>query len=93
MTSENFCYWLQGFFELNGVRQSGTVQLTVEQTLCIRNHLDMVFKHEIDPSMGDAEHQAELNKIHEGVKAANEKADKALKGVHTIHHKNTPIRC
>jgi hypothetical protein len=93
MTSRDFCYWLQGFFEINGVRQNGTVQLTVEQTVTIRAHLDMVFKHEIDPSMGDAAHQDVLNKIHETAKKAEEKAEKALKGVQHIHSKNAPIRC
>ena len=27
-------------------------------------HLNLVFKHEIDPSMGGEAHQNELNKIH-----------------------------
>ena len=30
----------------------------------IKKHLALVFKHEIDPSMGNAEHQMELNNIH-----------------------------
>ncbi len=32
----------------------------------IKKHLALVFKHEIDPSMGDEEHQKVLNKIHNG---------------------------
>lgn len=49
MTSRDFCYWLQGYFELNHA---------------IRRHLSMVFKHEIDPSAGDTSHQAILNELH-----------------------------
>ena len=32
----------------------------------IKKHLALVFKHEIDPSMGDDKHQEELNSIHNG---------------------------
>ena len=72
MTSRDFCYWLQGFFE---IAHSGPVppepqsryNLRDYQIEMIRNHLAMVFKHEIDPSMGSKEHQQELTKIHGGV--------------------------
>jgi hypothetical protein len=74
MTSRDFCYWLQGFFEVaesgrdtvevNGVRTCKPVELNPAQVQSIRNHLAMVFKHEIDPSFGDKEKQDELNKIH-----------------------------
>lgn len=30
----------------------------------IKKHLTLVFKHEIDPSMGDEKHQKKLNEIH-----------------------------
>jgi len=59
MTSRDFAYWLQGFFEI-----SNTSSITPEQTKMIKNHLNLVFKHEIDPSMGDEKHQQELNTIH-----------------------------
>lgn len=59
MTSRDFAYWLQGFFEI-----SDTKTISKEQTEIIKKHLAMVFKHEIDPSMGNEEHQTELNKIH-----------------------------
>lgn len=62
MTSRDFCYWLQGFYELNGVKS-----LTFEQSKMISNHLNLVFKHEIDPSI-DKHHTPEgideLNQIH-----------------------------
>lgn len=59
MTSRDFAYWLQGFFEV-----SDAEEINPKQTEIIKNHLDLVFKHEIDPSMGDAKHQQELNTIH-----------------------------
>ena len=45
MKAENFCFWLQGFFELN----KGTTDLTPEQVALIQTHLGLVFQH--DPSM------------------------------------------
>ena len=62
MTSRDFCYWLQGFFEVSGAKEVTPEQLTV-----IKNHLNMVFKHEIDPSHGDAAHQKTLAEIHRGL--------------------------
>lgn len=59
MTSRDFAYWLQGFFEISNANQ-----ITPEQTQVIKNHLNLVFKHEIDPSMGDEKHQKILNEIH-----------------------------
>lgn len=41
MTPENFCYWLQGYFELNAVNGSNT--LTDTQTKVIQEHLQKVF--------------------------------------------------
>lgn len=60
MQSRDFCYWLQGFFELSLEDQ----EISAEQATLIRQHLSLVFKHEIDPSMGDQKHQDELNEIH-----------------------------
>ncbi len=59
MTSRDFAYWLQGFFEVSEV-----TEINQKQTDQIKKHLNLVFKHEIDPSMGDEKHQQELNKIH-----------------------------
>lgn len=59
MTSRDFAFWLQGFFE---VANPSTIGKT--ETDMIKKHLNLVFKHEIDPSMGDTEHQVELNQIH-----------------------------
>ena len=59
MRSRDFAYWLQGFFEI-----SDTNTLSEKQVHLIKQHLNLVFKHEIDPSMGDEKHQQELNTIH-----------------------------
>ena len=59
MKSVEFCYWLQGMFEL-----SKPQSLTPEQTELIKRHLAMVFKHEIDPSYPEGQQQA-LSGIHQ----------------------------
>jgi len=56
--SRDFCYWLQGYFEL--ALQEG---LTPDQVTAIKRHLMLVFKHEIDPSFPQSQ-QAELNQNH-----------------------------
>ena len=70
MTAREFCYWLQGFFEVvqaGKVSSEGTVlpgshsAVTHEQAECIKRHLALVFKHEIDPSYPN---QPALNAIH-----------------------------
>lgn len=61
MTSRDFCFWLQGLFELGGDNASF---LNEDQTDSIKKHLGLVFEHEIDPSMGPKEHQEKLNQIH-----------------------------
>jgi hypothetical protein len=58
MKSVEFCYWLQGVFELGDPKQ-----LDERQTDLIKRHLAMVFKHEIDPSY-PAEQQQALNAAH-----------------------------
>lgn len=68
MTSRDFCYWLQGFFELDALTSNHPDKptLSVEQVKCITNHLNMVFYHEIDPAFGDKKHTEILSKIHLG---------------------------
>jgi len=61
MKASEFCYWLQGLFELDNPQE-----LNVRQTTIIKRHLALVFKHDIDPSQGTPEHQAELQQIHDG---------------------------
>jgi len=61
MTSRDFCFWLQGFFEV-----SGFTDITAAQTEKIKAHLALVFKHEIDPSIdkGDPKTKLQLDAIH-----------------------------
>lgn len=68
MTSRDFCYWLQGYFEIVGAAPDDVVgNLCEKRVQTIKNHLAMVFKHEIDPSHGDAQHQKSLSAAHKGV--------------------------
>lgn len=63
MRSDQFVYWLQGFFELQGTNQA----LTPEQIQIIRNHLKLVFLHEIDPSYSDNKIVQQIfQNIHDG---------------------------
>ena len=61
MTSRDFAYWLQGYFELTDAQT-----VDAKKTDLIKKHLNLVFKHDIDPSMGDKKHQKELSDIHDG---------------------------
>lgn len=49
MTPEQFCYWLNGYFDLNqgGKRHS---DLTIEQVKCIKDHLALVFQQIVSPA-------------------------------------------
>ena len=48
MKYTEFCYWLQGFFELAGVQT-----LSEEQVEIIKRHLDMTMIHETHiPTLG-----------------------------------------
>ncbi len=81
MTPENFAYWLQGFFEITTAGGAAPA-LNAEQTEIVRRHLNMVFLHAIDPSLGPEEHLEKLRDAHEdNSDAAKEKAveDKARK--------------
>ena len=42
MLSRDFCFWLQGFFELSEI----TDRITADQAMLIRRHLDLVFARE-----------------------------------------------
>jgi uncharacterized cupin superfamily protein len=45
MTPNEFCYWLQGYFEIQEVEYSPD-ELSVGQIQVIRDHLKLVFKKE-----------------------------------------------
>lgn len=59
MTSRDFCYWLQGYFEV-----ANPDVIHMDKIEMIKKHLNLVFIHEIDPSMGDKKEQDKLNKVH-----------------------------
>jgi len=65
MTSRDFCYWLQGFFEItkhgNGEE---ALRLNIMQIDLIERHLALVFQHEIDPSFGPE--RVALQATHDG---------------------------
>ncbi len=65
MKASEFCYWLQGYFEISE-RKNG---LSPKQTETIQRHLSLVFAHELDkqndegsPEVADA-----LQKLHDGL--------------------------
>ncbi len=59
MYKQDFCYWLQGYFEL----VEDGLPLSAKQVQVIKNHLNLVFKHEIDDMYtGDKQ---ELQGIHD----------------------------
>ena len=63
MESVNFCYWLQGFFEI-----ANPSEITAEQTEMIKNHLNLVFFHDIDPKASKDEKSAsKVNMIQYGM--------------------------
>lgn len=43
MTPEQFCYWLQGYFELTDEELGTEHQLTYKQMTVVREHLGKVF--------------------------------------------------
>lgn len=67
MTCRDFCYWLQGYFEITG--SSPYKNLTEDQADMIKRHLNLVFKHDIDNSVdgGDPVKKQEYQKIHDGI--------------------------
>lgn len=82
MTSRDFAYWLQGFFEV-----SNAETITKEQTEVIKKHLNLVFFHEIDPSYtNDSVKVEQMNSIHFGKPPYNLPDDVPLPG-------NALIRC
>ncbi len=71
MTSRDFAYWLQGFFEISSV--NGDVKITDEQSKIIQAHLNLVFKHEIDPEIFKDKSEKEIlvyEEIHKGAKSS-----------------------
>ena len=66
MKATEFCYWLQGYFEIDAESSKPGIYLTGEQVELIKRHLSLVFVHDIDPQAGPPEYQQTLNNIHGG---------------------------
>lgn len=67
MNTQEFCYWLQGFFELC----PDCSTLNEKQVQAIRNHLNLVFVHDIDPRASEGKELPEqyeelLQDLHDG---------------------------
>lgn len=60
MTSYQFLFFLSGL--LKGIKPGEG--MGEHQLASLRDTLNSVFVHEIDPSMGSAEHQRELDALH-----------------------------
>lgn len=73
MTSQSFCYWLQGYLEVSKPKT-----ISKEEVDMIQKHLNLVFVHEIDPSMGNKIEQNKLNNIHNTTKIGQIFPDSAL---------------
>jgi hypothetical protein len=50
MTSRDFCYWLQGYFEIMDPSGKAPMAVGPAQVECIRKHLDYVFERQDQPA-------------------------------------------
>jgi dihydroorotate dehydrogenase len=65
MKSENFCYWLRGFFELTNNKE-----LSEQQVQMIKNHLALVFvKVTPDLNKWDVSNMFDLTTTYSGITA------------------------
>ncbi len=74
MTPTNFCYWLQGFFEVTENSESKEIKLSQKQIDIIRAHLNLVFFHTIDPENLKGMSELDIkkySKIHDGAKSGD----------------------
>lgn len=59
MTEREFCYWLQGIFEINDLSPGQDEKLSGAQVRVIRDHLKLVFTkvtpHHVPSSLKDVE--------------------------------------
>ena len=64
MKAHEFCYWLQGFFEISESKSG----ISEKQEQIIKRHLSLVFSHELDKQNdgGDKELAKKLQTIHDG---------------------------
>lgn len=87
MTSRDFAFWLQGYFEI-----TNPVEIRKKEVDMIKRHLNLVFIHDIDPSMGPPEHQEKLNEVHKPTleKLGEENGFEVFSYEDRIRHGNKP---
>lgn len=77
MSPQDFVYWLQGFFELSEAAsedgEAKALPLSAKQTQIIRNHLDLVFVHSIDPAQTAHLSPEEAKKVQEKLQGIHDK--------------------
>lgn len=68
MRADQFAYWLMGFFELCKAGNGDVQTINAEQTQTIKQHLSLVFLHDLDPKEATETGKTaeELQKIHDG---------------------------
>jgi len=44
MSPENFTFWLNGYFEILALSKTPNAELTLQQIVCIKDHLALVFQ-------------------------------------------------
>lgn len=64
MKASEFCYWLQGYFELSEDQTPLCEGLNSNAVDTIKRHLSLVFVHDLDPSQV----AEKLQEIHDGKK-------------------------
>lgn len=65
MLARDFCFWLQGYLEVREAGHAPSTQvINPAQVEIIRNHLNLVFVHDIDPTMPDKD--GRLQAAHDG---------------------------
>jgi hypothetical protein len=80
MTSEQFCYWLQGFMELSNLSEG----IGRNPTEIIREHLQLVFQKKTSLSLGDcytmptASYDVEITHIKTGIVGTDKELDKMV---------------
>jgi hypothetical protein len=60
VTAQEFCYWLQGFYEING---NAAPAITAEQSKMIREHLALVFTKRTGRSPGEEIERALVHSV------------------------------
>ena len=66
MMARDFCYWLMGYLELNGVGQLNAGPLMGAQVDVVQAHLNLVFLHDKKQDSGSGVDPAVSKKVHDG---------------------------